>query len=756
MVNFSGLFPDLRCDTHTIIDRAVNEAVSAGMVFVTAAGNDGYAGGGFVYGSPGTPACSHNIIVVGGTDDRDPVQHLYYSSSKGPLNNTKRLAPHLVAPASSLYLQHLTTNGSLFRIGTGTSFSTPMVSSAAALMLDLKPNLAPAETRSLLLLGADWTGPVPCTSTQYERSESSDHCSHAARQTPIGTADPRTLGVLNHVGFGVLNVAESLKYVNDSAAHVVSDRIGLGTPPRLYGLNVTGATGPVKVVLTWLVSYDQGILRVPDLDFTVVCPEGDNPVVRAESREQTTEFAVFDPATAGICTVRVDGSGITSAQRYTLAATHPLESSPSEIAVAGIKVTAIDDGDYLAGDLVSIIVAFPDRVLVDATLPPYLKLDVSPERRAVYAGLESGGKDLRFEYVVQANDLASDLEYAGTDALVAPDDNAIRDARTGASVRPVLPPPGEPGSLSANQDINVLGTNSKGPPVMTSATTVHPDRIAVAFSEDVYANGTDGAGWTLKRTGSGSPRLTVANNTDPDGSSFEVVLTLSGNLPAGAPGLDLAYTQPAIGGVSDADSERMASATIPVTDGIGPSVESILRGNPRASTTASDTLVFRVVFNEPVAGVDRSDFVLSPSSNGSGSILGVTGSGANYQVTVSSTFNGTYNLDIVQDSGIVDAAVNPPGRSWQRDRGGPDVHGRHQPPPATTHRHHRHRHHRRHRHPRHYRHYRHKLHPLRPVPPAPPPDATPPAVVSIGGVGQPGQPLPTSGRWSSTSPSASR
>ena len=42
-----------------------------------------------------------------------------------------------------------------------------------------------------------------------------------------------------------------------------------------------------------------------------------------------------------------------------------------------------------------------------------------------------------------------------------------------------------------------------------------------------------------------------------------------------------------------------------------------------------------------------------------GSVTGLTGSGSQYLVTVSATRDGTYNLDVVQDSGIADAAGNP-------------------------------------------------------------------------------------------------
>ena len=42
-----------------------------------------------------------------------------------------------------------------------------------------------------------------------------------------------------------------------------------------------------------------------------------------------------------------------------------------------------------------------------------------------------------------------------------------------------------------------------------------------------------------------------------------------------------------------------------------------------------------------------------------GSVTGLAGSGSQYLVTVSATREGTYNLDVMRDSGIVDAAGNP-------------------------------------------------------------------------------------------------
>ena len=88
-------------------------------------------------------------------------------------------------------------------------------------------------------------------------------------------------------------------------------------------------------------------------------------------------------------------------------------------------------------------------------------------------------------------------------------------------------------------------------------------------------------------------------------------------------------------------------------------VTSIERSDPAVETTSAQTLVFEVTFSEDVTGVDLSDFALSSGGTGTGSVTNLTGSGSQYLVSVSAAQDGTYNLDITQDSGIADAADNP-------------------------------------------------------------------------------------------------
>ena len=98
-----------------------------------------------------------------------------------------------------------------------------------------------------------------------------------------------------------------------------------------------------------------------------------------------------------------------------------------------------------------------------------------------------------------------------------------------------------------------------------------------------------------------------------------------------------------------------------VADTTNPRLASIERFNPTSQNTDSSSLVYKATFNESVAGVDTSDFVLSfvGGNAGTGSITGISGSGSVYYVIVSAAQDGTYNLDLVSSGhGIRDAANN--------------------------------------------------------------------------------------------------
>lgn len=124
------------------LQTAVTSAISAGIVVVAAAGNDGQS-----VNSPGDCA---GIIPAGATDASDGIAS--FSSNGSPL-----ATGGLVAPGVSV----LTTYpGNSTSSPSGTSFASPMVAGASALLLSAKPTLTPAQVQTNLRSGADNLGAV--------------------------------------------------------------------------------------------------------------------------------------------------------------------------------------------------------------------------------------------------------------------------------------------------------------------------------------------------------------------------------------------------------------------------------------------------------------------------------------------------------------------------------------------------------------------------------------------------------------------
>jgi subtilisin family serine protease len=122
------------------LQTAINAAFAAGVVLVAAAGNDGLA-----VNSPGNCA---NVITAGASDSSDSIASF---SSRG----AQLAAQGLVAPGVAV----LTTSpGGGTASPSGTSFSSPMVAGAAAILLSAKPTLTPLQVQTNLRAGADNLG----------------------------------------------------------------------------------------------------------------------------------------------------------------------------------------------------------------------------------------------------------------------------------------------------------------------------------------------------------------------------------------------------------------------------------------------------------------------------------------------------------------------------------------------------------------------------------------------------------------------
>ena len=160
--------------------RAARNAVAAGIVVVTAAGNDGRIGTGF--GTIVSPGNEPSVITVGAMDDNDTAAReddiLAPYSSKGPSLVDYVVKPDLVAPGT--FIVSLRAAGSTvdrdhpelalrveqyaggpdgaragdYLVLSGTSLAAPMVAGAAALMIQADPMLRPSDVKARLMASA--------------------------------------------------------------------------------------------------------------------------------------------------------------------------------------------------------------------------------------------------------------------------------------------------------------------------------------------------------------------------------------------------------------------------------------------------------------------------------------------------------------------------------------------------------------------------------------------------------------------------
>lgn len=140
---------------------AIDNIEAAGAVMIFAAGNEGQCGAASIRNPANRITSELNAFCVGMVDARTdiinpPVDAL---SSFGPSDcNGSTIKPELVAPGVNL----MTTNppGQLTLQAYGTSFSTPLVAAAIALLREYNPNATADQIKQALLTGARDLGPA--------------------------------------------------------------------------------------------------------------------------------------------------------------------------------------------------------------------------------------------------------------------------------------------------------------------------------------------------------------------------------------------------------------------------------------------------------------------------------------------------------------------------------------------------------------------------------------------------------------------
>ncbi len=118
-----------------VLEEALDYAISRNSLVVAAAGN---SGGQLLYPAGYSPKC----ISVGATD---------YADKRASFSN---YGPNLDIMAPGVDIVS-TLNGGAYAVGSGTSFSAPIVSGAAGLLISLKPGLNVEQLRKTLIYTSD-------------------------------------------------------------------------------------------------------------------------------------------------------------------------------------------------------------------------------------------------------------------------------------------------------------------------------------------------------------------------------------------------------------------------------------------------------------------------------------------------------------------------------------------------------------------------------------------------------------------------
>lgn len=163
-----------------------------------------------------------------------------------------------------------------------------------------------------------------------------------------------------------------------------------------------------------------------------------------------------------------------------------LDTSPPRVLNATSPETG---GRYKAGSVIPIVLTFNEPVAV--TGAPVLTLETGADDGTAVYGSGSATDALTFLYTVADGHTAGDLDYASANALTG---GTIVDPSANAANR-LLPAPGAPGSLAANEAL-VIDTTA---PVVTGVTSSRPNGtyspgtvipVQVSFSEPVVVAGT--------------------------------------------------------------------------------------------------------------------------------------------------------------------------------------------------------------------------------------------------------------------------
>ncbi|KOF02518.1 hypothetical protein OB69_12165, partial [Roseivirga seohaensis subsp. aquiponti] len=275
------------------------------------------------------------------------------------------------------------------------------------------------------------------------------------------------------------------------------------------------------------------------------------------------------------------------------------------------------NGSYSAGEVILVTVTFSESVTVSGF--PQIELETGTTDRTANYFSGSGGSTLTFNYIVQAGDVSSDLDYVATNSL-ALNGGTIKDA-AGNNATLTLATPGAANSLGANKALVIDAVA----PVITSLSLHNGNTFVEIFaSEGLYnTNGGSGAleisdiAISISGGSATNPVITSLKKVDgtTDLTGGENIIRVTFTTTGVADGsevvkIDFADGSSVFDAAGNAASATQSNNTRILNDLIKPSITGV--------SLAADNSYIDVTFNEGVyedncagGGLQASDFNLS-------------------------------------------------------------------------------------------------------------------------------------------------
>ena len=232
---------------YTPISSAINLAVMDGVVCVASAGNSG--SGLYTLTSPGPEPLliTAGAGIAGGKQFSVLGDNVADFSSRGPVRETYHIKPDIIAPGRAIYTTQM---GGSYNTVDGTSFSAPIVSGVAALMLEAFPGAAPQEikarimntARPLSVSGANNVYSSGAGFIQPIEALTSQSVVYAEQLVPISNtpAAPHDYRYMASLSYGAIN-----SYYNESMNESITLHIeNNGSASKTYTINHSFVSNP--------------------------------------------------------------------------------------------------------------------------------------------------------------------------------------------------------------------------------------------------------------------------------------------------------------------------------------------------------------------------------------------------------------------------------------------------------------------------------------------------------------------------------